>query len=584
MSSSEIGLQNPASDLIYQSEKKLRMRDSLAEKVLKIMNLSLSSEIRWELSKEWYSAGMALDEINPQDIASPEDIDKKECLDQIIDELQEAKLLCLWRAWRVDRRNWKAQSEAENMTGKSYETVEFECEDKYRGYLGRHLRKEKDGLSTPPSLASPVTEVLLHACFRAIVTERHRYRIAGGELADHDTERLKNECSFLWGWLGGRILKLWRDRSNHVKISPSVAVRCFELSLHFNSRNRASSNNYGWALFDARKYDDSLKAFMSDMKAWDPSNPKANPAAKTGLAMVHMKKGEISPALRNLIEGARLRYEFRHDEFPGHVLTQLAQTVNSLREAASVFQDHKKELLKEILRIYEMIRRVVSEIDIQPDQFEQLWLDNPTLLFLESLSLRDYLPQEYAIVVKEEERLTPSKVEMGILAPKPESNPPQLTGTEPKDLEMLPDRPFTNLDNLTELIKGLRGSVQLLDKDLGFEALKFLSQVDTSAVKEVFILGGRSHFGTDLKEKCKAFKEEMRNRGVMVEIRILDTRDAQEIHDRYLVSDNAAYNTPPWNIIHKKLGDIKYIQNHLSKRGIFKKYWGRATDISRVTV
>jgi len=584
MGSSKTGLQNPAADLIWQSEKKLRIRDDIAGKILRIMSLSLSNEIAWNLSKKWYSAGMALDEINPQDIALPKDINKQECLDQISDELQEAKVLCFWRAWRVDQRNWKAKYEAEHMTGKPYKTLEHEYEDKYQGYLENHCRKQKDYLSPPPSWASPVTEVLLHACFRAIATERHGYRIAGGKLTDHDTERLINECSSLWGWLGGRILKLWRDRFNPIKICPSVAVRSFELSLHFNPRNRASSNNYAWALFDARKYDDSLKAFISDMKAWDPSNPKANPAAKTGVAMVYVKKGEISPALQNLMEGARLRYEFRHDEPPGDVLTQLTQTVNSLREAASVFPDHQKEILKETLRVYEMIKRVLNEIDFEPNQFEQSWLDNPNLLFLESLSLRDYLPKEYASVVEEEQRFVLSETEIGISVAKLENSPPQATEIEPKDLEMLPDRPFTNLDQLTELIKGLRGSVQLLDKDLSLEALKFLSQIDASAVKEVFILGGRSHFGTDLKDRCKAFKDEMHIRGIDAEIRVLDAKDAQEIHDRYLIADGVAYNTPPWNIIHKKLGDIKYIPNFWFKRTIFNKYWSRATDFSKVAV
>jgi len=75
----------------------------------------------------------------------------------------------------------------------------------------------------------------------------------------------------------------------------------------------------------------------------------------------------------------------------------------------------------------------------------------------------------------------------------------------------------------------------------------------------------------------------MLNKGISVEFRILNDKDAQEIHDRYLISDNAAYNTPPWNIIHKKLGDIKFIKDHVSKRYIFDKYWSRATDISKMS-
>lgn len=586
MSSSEAGLQQSIADLIHQCQRRLKIRDGINQKILRIMSLATSNEVATKLSDEWYSAAMALDEINPRDIAFPEDVNNQECLDQIIDEIKEAKVLCLWRSWRVDQSNSDAKYEAEDLTGRSYKTIEEECEAKFRDFI--NMQRGDTHIHTPHSWASPVTEVLLHTCFRAIGTGRLEYRIVCKKLTDLEAETLTKQYSRLWGWLGARIRSIWIDRTaSPLKICPSVAVKSFELSLHFNPGNRASSNGYAWALFNARRYEEALKAFAGDMKAWDPTNPKGNPAAKTGMAMAYMKKGEFKPTLQNLVEGARLNYEFRYEKPPEKVLIQLTQTVESLKEAACVFADFQRQILREALRVYEMIKRILNEIEAQPDQlgelYEQLYVDTPYLLFLESLSLRDYLPQEYASVTEEERIFTPAEIDMGTSVHKTEDSPLQATQVEPKDLEMLPDRPFANLNQLEELIKGLKGFVQLLDKDLSVDALKFVQHIDASAVKEVFILGGRSHFGIDLKERCKAFKDEMRNRGIAVEIRILDIKDAQEIHDRYLISDNAAYNTPPWNIIHKKLGDIKYIQNHLSKRGIFNKYWSRATDISKIT-
>jgi hypothetical protein len=204
------------------------------------------------------------------------------------------------------------------------------------------------------------------------------------------------------------------------------------------------------------------------------------------------------------------------------------------------FPKFQRAILKEALRVYEMIKRVLNEIEVQPYQSEQSYVDNPNLIFLESLSLRGYLPQEYIDVAEAEQLSTPTEIDTEISIQKTEDRPMQVTQIEPRDLEMLPDSPFTNLNRIEELIKGLKGFVQLLDKDFSVETLKFLRQIDASAVKEIFILGGRLHLGTDLKERCKAFINEMRNRGIVVEIRVLDAKDAQEAHDRYLIADGVA--------------------------------------------
>lgn len=92
------------------------------------------------------------------------------------------------------------------------------------------------------------------------------------------------------------------------------------------------------------------------------------------------------------------------------------------------------------------------------------------------------------------------------------------------------------------------------------------------------------HLSRDYKDVFKAFKDEMANRGIIVELRILNEKDAEEIHDRYLLSEVLSYNTPPWNIIHKKLGDIMRIRDADTKKRYFKKYWSRATDILKIAM
>lgn len=71
----------------------------------------------------------------------------------------------------------------------------------------------------------------------------------------------------------------------------------------------------------------------------------------------------------------------------------------------------------------------------------------------------------------------------------------------------------------------------------------------------------------------------MQNVSIEVNLRVLNNDDAQIIHDRYLIDDSKDYNTPPWNIIHRKFGDIKKIENRKSKTRYFKKYWNSASKI-----
>lgn len=156
-------------------------------------------------------------------------------------------------------------------------------------------------------------------------------------------------------------------------------------------------------------------------------------------------------------------------------------------------------------------------------------------------------------------------------------------GPQIEELGVQPEKPFTNLTQIYKLMSSLRGPVLLLDKDFSEEGFKFLQKLDPSRTKKAQILGSRSRLSSALKEMYKAFKIEMQNRGITVDFRILDDKDSKEIHDRYLISRDAAYNTPPWNIIHKKLGDIKKIEDHMSKRKYFRKYWSRATDILKIS-
>lgn len=159
-----------------------------------------------------------------------------------------------------------------------------------------------------------------------------------------------------------------------------------------------------------------------------------------------------------------------------------------------------------------------------------------------------------------------------------------ISSPEIEEISISPEKPFTSLTRIYELIGTLKGVVQLLDKDFGEEAFKFLLKLDNTKVSHLLILGGKSHLGSSLKEAFTAFREEMKRRGIAVECRILDEVDSKDIHDRYLIAQGVAYSTPPWNIINKKLGDIRRIEDHWPKKVYFEKYWKRGTDIFNIPV
>jgi hypothetical protein len=78
----------------------------------------------------------------------------------------------------------------------------------------------------------------------------------------------------------------------------------------------------------------------------------------------------------------------------------------------------------------------------------------------------------------------------------------------------------------------------------------------------------------------------MSNVGVNVQCRVIADIADSETHDRYILSQNLVYDTPPLNVINEKLGHMKRITDEkgiadLRKR--FEKYWIYATSIEKVS-
>jgi len=73
----------------------------------------------------------------------------------------------------------------------------------------------------------------------------------------------------------------------------------------------------------------------------------------------------------------------------------------------------------------------------------------------------------------------------------------------PDQIEMVPEKPFTNLDQLYDLMKILTGTVLILDKHFDENGFKFLKELEPSKVREIRILTGKSHLDKILNPNPK---------------------------------------------------------------------------------
>jgi tetratricopeptide (TPR) repeat protein len=359
-------------------KKKLEIRDLIGKKLVSICNsvdLALNEKIPEEEMREWlsnklYEDGMSLGEINPKNVIDPGKIFDTREKEKIRNEIENIKISCLCRAIVIDRNNYMARNELERITGRSCEEI---CNE-YNDYFRRDLEREKENpLGALCRVHSQVISTLnsLHGLRKKGIKKTH----------------VKNRLSGYWGWIGRRINRIYKEDEYVSKISPNVAVKCFELSLKLRKRNKKSSNGLGWALFYAGRYDEAIQAFKADLRE-DPNNP----ASKIGIGSVYNKKGDYVSAEKYLREGAKLDFELRYDKDPQRVIINLKKSTGSLEDLAfrCDSRNEKLKLLKEALDVYKMIGEIAQEIKLE---------DKQNLFKLEAANLEKYI----------------SNVEMGVL-------------------------------------------------------------------------------------------------------------------------------------------------------------------------
>ena len=146
-------------------------------------------------------------------------------------------------------------------------------------------------------------------------------------------------------------------------------------------------------------------------------------------------------------------------------------------------------------------------------------------------------------------------------------------------IEINPDTPYTNFLILTnKLMKRLSGEIRVLDMHFdvrGAENLARLVNGSESRYSKIYVLSKGERLGREFDRAYYDLKDELKNKGVELELRLLSDDDAIAQHERLIMDDTLAYKIPPLNIINKKSEHIVGV-NHSDAYARFSKLWDRS--------
>ncbi|MGI0100819.1 MAG: hypothetical protein ACREBH_03855 [Candidatus Micrarchaeaceae archaeon] len=143
-----------------------------------------------------------------------------------------------------------------------------------------------------------------------------------------------------------------------------------------------------------------------------------------------------------------------------------------------------------------------------------------------------------------------------------------------------PETPYSNMKLLSKrLMRNLSGSIKIIDMHFDINALDNMMQLIGSNMqqyKSISVITASSRLGDKFGKSYTDSKNELSNKGIAFELRVLGTEDAAKQHERILMDDSTAYKIPPLNIINKKSEHIVGI-NYKEAEYRFNSLWSKAT-------
>ncbi len=125
-----------------------------------------------------------------------------------------------------------------------------------------------------------------------------------------------------------------------------------------------------------------------------------------------------------------------------------------------------------------------------------------------------------------------------------------------RSISIDPSTPYANLMTLREqLFEGLTGTVGIVDKHFNSNAISNLYRLipsESSKITSIRILTSSSMLDSRFNSNYLDLKEELKNGGVGLEVKVMREEDATAQHERFLFDDAVAYKIPPFSIINRK--------------------------------
>lgn len=131
-----------------------------------------------------------------------------------------------------------------------------------------------------------------------------------------------------------------------------------------------------------------------------------------------------------------------------------------------------------------------------------------------------------------------------------EAVPAAASRPRPSSVFLSPRTPFTNVQRLRELLGTARGEVIWLDKHFDRKAFPLIAEsLDGERVTAVTLVSSDHNLNPAARTELHLLRKELAVKGVDLHWIIVGRQDLRDVHDRWVVCDDWAYNVPPVNSI-----------------------------------
>jgi hypothetical protein len=152
----------------------------------------------------------------------------------------------------------------------------------------------------------------------------------------------------------------------------------------------------------------------------------------------------------------------------------------------------------------------------------------------------------------------------------------------PPSIFIAPESPYGNKLWLRRVLEACKGYIWWFDKHFMAQAFEPLWEVaDGNKINNIKIVSLflPEHQGRAIRQ-FQDLRAELRGRNIELAWRVVDSREVRDVHDRWIISSDKAWNAPNVNAIFSgQASEILQTNNDGELRARFSSYWGRAREI-----